>query len=97
MAKTSVDLFRSVTKEDFPDGTVLDGKPTPGVLFPDFVDRPLPSGTIRRADVHQTAMGTTGSPAAAARRCSTAQAFFRPRNGPPFEFPSARSSQSPSS
>ena len=53
MAKTSVDLFRSVTKEDFPDGTVLDGKPTPGVLFPDFVDRPLPSGTIRRADVHQ--------------------------------------------
>ncbi len=53
MAKSEVNLWRSVTQEDFPNGTVTDGIAAAGVLTPDFVDRVLPSGKVRKADVHQ--------------------------------------------
>lgn len=50
-SKTDVDLFRSVRAEAFPDGTVIDNKPAPGVLYPDFEPRVLPNGKKRLADV----------------------------------------------
>jgi hypothetical protein len=48
---TEVDLFRSVRVEQFPEGTVINEKPAPEVLFPDFEPRLLPSGIRRKADV----------------------------------------------
>ena len=53
MPKSNVELWRSVTHEDYPDGTITNGEPVPGVLFPDFVERVLPTGRIRNADVQQ--------------------------------------------
>jgi len=51
MLKTSVDLYRSVRIEQFPNG-VFDGvDPTTGVLYPDFYDRDLGDGNVRLADV----------------------------------------------
>lgn len=51
MSSTEVDLYRSVRREQFPDG-VFDGKaPAPGVLFPDFYDKDLGDGELRKADV----------------------------------------------
>lgn len=51
MSKTQVSLFRSVTTEQFPEGTIINEMPAPGVLYPDFEPRILPNGTMRRADV----------------------------------------------
>lgn len=51
MAKTELDLFRSVRIEAFPNGTVIESKPAPEVLYPDFEPRTLPSGKKRGADV----------------------------------------------
>lgn len=51
MANTDKALWRSVRKEDFPDGTVTGSDPAPGVLYPDFYARMLPNGSIRQADV----------------------------------------------
>jgi hypothetical protein len=53
MIKSDVSLWRSVRQEQFPGGTMTDGDPAPGILFPDFVPKPLPDGTVRNADVHQ--------------------------------------------
>ena len=49
--KVIVDLYRSVRNEDFPHGVLRDLEPAPGLLNPDFYDRPLPSGKTRKADV----------------------------------------------
>lgn len=51
MTTTEVDLYRSVRTEQFPNGTVIDDRPAPEVLYPDFQPRLLPSGRIRAADV----------------------------------------------
>lgn len=51
MANTDKALWRSVRKEDFPDGTVTGSDPAPGVLYPDFYARMLPNGSTRQADV----------------------------------------------
>lgn len=51
MPQTEVDLFRSVRTDQFPHGTVVDEKPAPEVLYPDFEPRLLPSGKRRQADV----------------------------------------------
>lgn len=51
MTTTEIDLFRSVRSVAFPKGTVIDEKPAPGVLHPDFEPRQLPTGKIRGADV----------------------------------------------
>lgn len=51
MSNAEIDLFRSVRIEQFPDGTIIDDKPAPGVLYPDFETRMLSSGKIRQADV----------------------------------------------
>lgn len=51
MSKTEVDLFRSVRIEQFPNGTIIEDKPAPEVLYPDFEPRVLPSGKKRKADV----------------------------------------------
>jgi hypothetical protein len=51
MATTDKALWRSVRKEEFPDGTVIGDDPAPGVLYPDFYARTLPSGSVRQADV----------------------------------------------
>lgn len=51
MAETERALFRSVTKDGFPDGLVKDGVPVTGVLYPDFVERDLGDGKIRAPDV----------------------------------------------
>lgn len=51
MADTPVDLYRSLRKEQFPDG-IFDGEnPAPGVLDPDFYPKALPDGKTRAADV----------------------------------------------
>ena len=39
MATTSVDLYRAVRGNPYKHGTVVEGKPVPGVLFPDFYRR----------------------------------------------------------
>lgn len=52
---TKVHLYRAVLKEKHPDGTVVNGKHAPGVLYPDFDDRPLPDGRVRPADVKLSA------------------------------------------
>lgn len=41
MATTSVNLFRAVRGDPYKHGTVVDGKPVPGVLFPDFYRRKI--------------------------------------------------------
>ncbi len=46
-----VEFFRSAWVEQFPEGTVINEKPAPEVLFLDFEPRLLPSGTRRKADV----------------------------------------------
>ncbi len=47
MAKSEVNLWRSVMHEDFPNGTVIDGAPASGVLQPDYVARfKIPKGTV---------------------------------------------------
>jgi hypothetical protein len=51
MATTSLDLFRSVNTEQFPNGTMSGDKPAPSILYPDFEDRVLRSGKIRLRDV----------------------------------------------
>jgi hypothetical protein len=49
---TEVDLYRSCRVEQFPNGLVLDtNEPAPGLLYPDFYDRPTPNGQLRLADV----------------------------------------------
>jgi hypothetical protein len=52
--QTEVYLYRSVHEEQFPNGPMIDGKAVTGVLYPDFVDRKLKSGKIRKADVQLT-------------------------------------------
>jgi hypothetical protein len=39
MASTDLDLFRSVRKEDFPNGTMIDDHVVTGVLYPSFEDK----------------------------------------------------------
>ncbi|WP_338844875.1 hypothetical protein V8J88_14550 [Massilia sp. W12] len=51
MSKTDVNLYRSIRKEDFPDGTIIESQPAPEILYPDFEDRELPNGKTRKADV----------------------------------------------
>ncbi|MGB3749149.1 MAG: hypothetical protein WA961_13175 [Rhodanobacter sp.] len=51
MATTDKALWRSVRKEEFSDGTIIDDDPAPGVLYPDFYARTLPGGSVRQADV----------------------------------------------
>ncbi len=51
MAETSTALYRSVTSDTFPDGVVKDGVAAPGLLYPDFHERPLPDGKVREPDV----------------------------------------------
>ena len=53
MAKSEVNLWRSVMNDEFPNGTVVEGAAAPGVLVPDFVPRLLPSGKTREPDVNQ--------------------------------------------
>jgi len=51
MAQTDVSLYRSVRKEQFPGGVIVDDNPVVGVLYPDFEPKKLPSGDIRAPDV----------------------------------------------
>ena len=39
MAQAETDLWRGVRREVYPDGTIIDGRPAPGVLYPDFEAR----------------------------------------------------------
>ncbi len=48
---TDVNLFRSVRNEQFPNGTIIESQPAPEILYPDFVDKELPNGKIRDADI----------------------------------------------
>jgi hypothetical protein len=41
MPKTSVDLYRAVRGSPYKHGTVIDGEPVAGVLFPDFYRRKI--------------------------------------------------------
>jgi hypothetical protein len=41
MAKTSVNLYRAVRGSPYKQGTVVDGEPVAGVLFPDFYRRKI--------------------------------------------------------
>lgn len=53
---TAIALWRSVRKDDYPEGAVKDGKPAEGVLYPDFEKRLITSGPnkggTRAADVN---------------------------------------------
>ncbi len=51
MSQTALNLFRSLRTEQFPHGLLIDNEPAPGLLHPDFYQRPLPSGEFRKADV----------------------------------------------
>ncbi len=52
MSVTDKAMWRSVRKEEFPDGVSRDGKPAPGVLYPAFEPRLIEStNRIRPADV----------------------------------------------
>lgn len=51
MIETAMALWRSVRKEDFPEGTVIEGQPASCVLYPGFYTRLLPNGSFRDADV----------------------------------------------
>jgi hypothetical protein len=49
MATTDIDLYRSVRKEDFPEGVVVDGHAVTGVLYPTF--EPTTYQTVVRGNV----------------------------------------------
>jgi hypothetical protein len=49
--QTETNLYRSVRIESFPAGTIINDKPAPEILHPDFEPRILPSGKQRKADV----------------------------------------------
>lgn len=55
MATSKVTVWRSVHKEDYPNGTIVDGKAIAGVLYPSFNDQIINSGprkgSVRLADV----------------------------------------------
>lgn len=51
MSKTNVHLYRSVRIEQFPSGTIMESQPAPEILYPDFEERLLPSGKVRKADI----------------------------------------------
>jgi hypothetical protein len=51
MQNTTLKLYRSLLNLQFPDGPVINGDAVPGVLYPDFEERPLPNGSMRKADV----------------------------------------------
>ena len=57
MATTNVSLWRSVRKEQFENGVIIDGKPAPGVLNPDFYRRDLGKGRFRNPDVELSTGG----------------------------------------
>lgn len=59
MTTTGTDLFRSVRKEHFPEGVIVDDHAVAGVLYPSFkdsiyqiVDHGKPVTRTRRADVY---------------------------------------------
>ncbi len=55
--KIDVAMFRSVRKEEYPNGTVVDGKAVDGVLYPSFDPTPITGGPkkgeVREADVRK--------------------------------------------
>lgn len=55
MTTTKVSVWRSVRKENYPNGTIVDGKAVAGILYPSFEDEVISSGPrmgdIRPADV----------------------------------------------
>jgi hypothetical protein len=51
MTTTGVALYRSVRRDEFAGGPVVDGHAVSGVLYPSFEDTPLPNGRTRLADV----------------------------------------------
>ena len=59
MPATNLDLFRSVRKDEFPGGAIVDDHAVTGVLYPSFEDkqyvvmvRGVPETRTRRADVN---------------------------------------------
>lgn len=55
MARTELALYRSVRKEKFPDGTIVDDHAVEGVLYPSFKDEQIWKGgelLIRQADLY---------------------------------------------
>lgn len=61
-ATVSKRLFRSVRKEDFPDGAIVAGKAVSGILYPDLkpkkIERDDGSSFTRPADVKYFKDGT---------------------------------------
>ena len=55
MAITKASVWRSVRRENYPNGTLIDGKAVVGILYPSFEDEVIRSGprmgNIRLADV----------------------------------------------
>ncbi len=53
--QSNVPMWRSVRKEDYPDGTVIEGKAIIGVLYPSFEKKLITSGkkkgSYRNADI----------------------------------------------
>jgi hypothetical protein len=52
--KTNTDLYRSLREENFPGGIFIDDQPVEGLLYPDFYERKMPNGKVRRADINVT-------------------------------------------
>lgn len=51
MIKTHVNLFRSIRIEQFPGGPIIDGEAAPEILYPDFEERQLATGDLRKPDI----------------------------------------------
>ncbi|WP_338846745.1 hypothetical protein V8J88_23615 [Massilia sp. W12] len=51
MSETLVNLYRSLRVEAFPHGAIIEAQPAPEILYPDFEEKVLPNGNIRKADV----------------------------------------------
>jgi len=89
MATTDKALWRSVRKEEFPDGTVIGDDPAPGVLYPDFYARTLPSGSVRQADVvlHRDGLGQEWVKSAGGTSLFDVKSVFKGKSWLCFEIP----------
>lgn len=89
MTSTDKALWRSVRKEEFPDGVSMEGKPAPGVLYPDFYARALPNGSMRQADVvlYRDALGQEWVKSAGGTSLFDVKGVFKGKSWLSFEIP----------
>ncbi len=57
---TEKNLYRSIRVEQFPQGAIIESQPAPEILYPDFQERPLPGGKMRKPDT-KPMLGSDGN------------------------------------